>query len=211
MIEPIQILIADDHPIVRQGLCAVLVARNGMKVVGEASDGDEAVTMARDLRPDVILMDLIMPKTSGVEATARILQDNPEARVLILTSFGSDEHIGQALRTGAMGLLPKESQPDDLLHAIRSVHRGQLTIPQHAVRALTMPGMLSPASEPPLTEREEDVLNALARGLSNQQTADQLGIGANTVRTHVSNLLRKLALSNRTELAIYALKREPRQ
>lgn len=209
MSELIHILIADDHPIVRQGLCALLVARNGMQVVGEAADGDEAVTMARDLRPDVILMDLVMPKTSGVEATAHILRDNPEARVLILTSFGGDENVGQALRAGAMGLLPKESQPDDLLHAIRSVHRGQLAIPRHAARALAAQGPSPKASEPPLTEREEEVLQAVARGLANQQIAEELGIGANTVRTHVGSLLRKLGLSNRTELAIYAIKREP--
>jgi NarL family two-component system response regulator LiaR len=166
--------------------------------------------MARDLRPDVILMDMMMPKTSGVEATARILQGQPEARVLILTSFGSDENVGQALRAGAMGLLPKESQPGDLLNAIRSVYRGQLTIPQHAARALAMQGVPPKSSELPLTEREEDVLTALARGLSNQQIAEHLGIGANTVRTHVGNLLRKLELSNRTELAIYAIKRSSR-
>lgn len=208
MSELIHILIADDHPIVRQGLQTLLVPRNGMKVVGEAADGDEAIAKARDLRPDVILMDVVMPHTSGLEAVARILQDNPQARILLLTSFGSEQLVGQALRAGAMGFLAKESQPDDLLSAIRSAHRGQVTVPHNLAQALYMSEAHANKAEPQLTGREQEVLSALARGLSNRQISQQLGIGENTVRTHVASLLRKLALSNRTELAIYAIKRE---
>jgi DNA-binding NarL/FixJ family response regulator len=207
MNENINVLIADDHPIVRQGLMAVLVPRNGMKVVGEAVNGVEAVEMARILHPDIILMDLAMPEASGVEATVQILRENPKARVLILTSFGTDELAGQAIRAGAMGFLMKETQPDDLLHSIRSVHKGQFSIPQSVAHALYKPETTSDASKNSLTEREEQVLVLITDGLTNRQIATHLSIGENTVRTHVGSLLRKLALSNRTELAIYAIKR----
>jgi DNA-binding NarL/FixJ family response regulator len=207
MNELIHILIADDHPIVRQGLLAVLVSRNGMKVIGEATNGTEAVDLARKLNPDVILMDLAMAETSGVEATAQILRENPKARVLILTSFGTDELAGQAIRAGAMGFLLKESQPEDLLHAIHSVFKGQFTIPQNVVQALYKSESHSSEAKILLTEREEEVLSLVTDGLSNRQIALQLNIGENTVRTHVGSLLRKIGLSNRTELAIYAIRR----
>jgi DNA-binding NarL/FixJ family response regulator len=207
MNELINILIADDHPIVRQGLMAVLAPRNGMKVVGEASNGAEAVALARTLRPDVILMDLSMPEMSGVEATTHILSENPKVRVLILTSFGTDEMAGQAIRAGVMGFLMKESQPDDLLHAIRSVFKGQFTIPQNVAQALYKNESNGDEKKNALTVREEEVLHLIANGQTNRQIALELNIGENTVRTHVGSLLRKLGLSNRTELAIYALKR----
>jgi NarL family two-component system response regulator LiaR len=207
MNELINVLIADDHPIVRQGLLAVLVPRNGMKVVGEASNGAEAVALACTLHPDVILMDLSMPEMSGVEATSQILREYPKARVLILTSFGTDEMAGQAIRAGAMGFLMKETPPDDLLHAIRSVHIGQFTIPQNVAQALYKSEPASKDAQNALTEREEEVLRLITDGLTNRQIAIQLNIGENTVRTHVGSLLRKLELSNRTELAIYAIRR----
>jgi DNA-binding NarL/FixJ family response regulator len=207
MNELINVLIADDHPIVRQGLMAVLVPRNGMKVVGEATNGAEAVALAHTLHPDVILMDLAMPEMSGVEATTHILRDNPQTRVLILTSFGTDEMAGQAIRAGVMGFLMKESQPDDLLHAIRSVFKGQFTIPQNVAQALYKNDSHGDETKNALTVREEEVLHLIANGQTNRQIALELNIGENTVRTHVGSLLRKLGLSNRTELAIYALKR----
>jgi len=214
VVEERQRLARDLHDSVTQLIYSLtLFARAGMEA---AADGDDprlrhslnrmqatSLTALRDV------MDLIMPRVSGVEATAQILQDNPGARVLILTSFGTEESVRQALRAGAMGFLPKESQPVDLLQAIRSVHHGQLTIPRNIARALYKLDPQSDQLEPQLTGREEEVLIALARGLSNRQIADQLNIGENTVRTHVGSLLRKLELSNRTELAIYALKRDP--
>lgn len=207
----IHVLIADDHPIVRQGLQAVLTPRNGMKIIGEAAGGLEVIDLARALNPDVIVMDLAMPETTGVEATAQIVRENPGARVLILTSFGTDELVGQAIRAGAMGFLLKESQPEDLLHAIRSVHKGQFTIPSSMAQALYMSESKPADTKAALTEREEDVLNLIADGSTNRQIANQLNIGENTVRTHVGNLLRKLELSNRTELAIYAIRHTQRR
>jgi two-component system, NarL family, response regulator LiaR len=207
----IHILISDDHPIVRQGLLAVLVSRNGMKVIGEATNGKEAVELAHKLHPDVILMDLTMPEVSGVEATAQILRENPKARVLILTSFGTDELASQAIRAGAMGFLMKDSLPDDILHAIRSVFKGQFTIPQNVAQALYKSESNPVETKISLTEREEEVLGLIKDGLTNRQVAVQLSIGENTVRTHVGSLLRKLGLTNRTELAIYAIQRIQRR
>jgi NarL family two-component system response regulator LiaR len=199
----IRILIADDHPIVRQGLSDLLIPRNGMEVVGEARNGREAVDLARELQPDVIVMDLIMPELSGAAATAQITAENPAARVLILTSFGNEDILGEAIHAGALGCLLKDSQPEDLLQAIRSVDQGQLTIPQNlALKLIKRPSNNAPT--PSLTSREQEVMAAVAEGLSNKEIGQLLNIGANTVRSHISSILRKLDLSNRTQLAIYA-------
>ncbi len=206
MSELIRIVIADDHFIVRQGLAALLVPRNGMEVVGEAATGREAVDLARTLRPDLILMDMVMPELDGPQAIRLIKQDNPAARILVLTSFGESQQIAAAVQAGALGYLLKDSSPDDLLHAIRSVHRGNLVLPQ-ALAAKLMQPQPAAAMLDQLTERETDVLRLLAQGLSNQEIAVSLSISNTTVRSHVSNILMKLGVSNRTQAALVAQER----
>jgi NarL family two-component system response regulator LiaR len=191
---------------VRQGLSALLVPRNGMEVVGEAATGREAVDLARTLQPDVILMDMIMPEMDGPEAIARIKQENPKARILVLTTFGESKQITAAVQAGALGYLIKDSSPDDLLHAIRSVHRGNLVLPQDLAMKLIQPQPAA-ATLDQLTERETDVLRLLAQGQSNQEIARNLNISMTTVRSHVSNILMKLGVSNRTQAALIARER----
>ncbi len=206
MSELIRILIADDHFVVRQGLAALLVPRNGMEVVGEAATGREAVDLARALQPDVILMDMIMPEVEGPEAIGRIKQENPKARILVLTSFGESKQVAAAIQAGALGYLLKDSSPDDLLHAIRSVHRGSLVLTQDLALKL-MQTQPAPTALDQLTERETDVLRLLAQGQSNQEIALNLNISMTTVRSHVSNILMKLNVSNRTQAALVAQER----
>ena len=207
MSDLIRILIADDHFVVRQGLAALLVPRNGMDVVGEAATGREAVDRARVLQPDVILMDMMMPEMDGPEAIALIKQENPAARILVLTSFGESKQISAAIQAGALGYLLKDSSPDDLLHAIHSVYRGNLVLPQDLALKLMQPQPVSVALDQ-LTERETDVLRLLAKGQSNQEIAATLNIGMTTVRSHVSNILMKLNVSNRTQAALVAQERQ---
>jgi NarL family two-component system response regulator LiaR len=199
----IRVLIADDHPVVRQGLCALLVSRNGMEVIGEAVNGIQAVELASQLNPDVIMMDMVMPGLTGPEATAKIIARKPDAHILILTSFSEDENLIDAINAGAMGCLLKDSQPDDLLHAIRSVHRGQMSIPKTLAAKLIKQPPKETESEADLTDREQEIAALVASGLSNKEIAQELNISANTVRSHVSNILRKLHLSNRTQIAIF--------
>jgi NarL family two-component system response regulator LiaR len=203
MTDLIRVLIADDHYVVRQGLAALLAPRNGMEVVGEAANGREAVELARTLQPDVILMDMIMPEMNGPEAIALIKRENPKARILVLTSFGESKQISAAIQAGALGYLLKDSSPDDLLHAIRSVHRGNLVLPQDLALALMQPQPAAAALDQ-LTERETDVLQLLAQGQSNQEIAGNLNISTTTVRSHVSNILMKLNVSNRTQAVLAA-------
>ena len=206
MSDLIRILIADDHFVVRQGLAALLVPRNGMEVVGEAATGREAVDLARTLQPDVILMDMIMPEMDGPEAITLIKQENPKARILVLTSFGESKQVSAAIQAGALGYLLKDSSPDDLLHAIRSVYRGNLVLPQDLALALMQPRPAAAALDQ-LTERETDVLKLLAQGQSNQEIARNLSISATTVRSHVSMILMKLDVSNRTQAVLVAQER----
>ncbi|MCB0193994.1 MAG: response regulator transcription factor [Anaerolineae bacterium] len=204
MSDLIRILIADDHFVVRQGLSTLLVPRNGMEVVGEASNGREAVEMARALRPDVILIDMMMPEMDGPEAIALIKAENPKARIVVLTSFGENDKIVTAVQAGALGYLLKDSSPDDLFHAIHSAHQGKMALPQEMLLALMQP---QPAASPALTnltEREIDVLKLVAKGQSNREIGDKLAISTTTVRTHVSSLLGKLGFANRTQLALFA-------
>jgi DNA-binding NarL/FixJ family response regulator len=203
----IRILVVEDHTVVRKGLCALLSAeRYGCEVVGEAADGEEAVAKAAEFRPDVILMDLLMPRMGGIEATREICQRNPKARVLILTSFDDQARVTMALKVGASGYVLKDSSPDELVHAIRSVYLGQVTVPAALARAALV--QESAAALPPpteLTERELDVLRAIARGLSNREIADALSISTFTVRSHVRSILSKLHFTNRTQAAMYAV------
>jgi NarL family two-component system response regulator LiaR len=209
MTETIRILIADDHAIVREGLRALIGTKPDMELVGEAADGVEAVLKARSLRPDVILLDLVMPRKDGIEAIGEIKRDNPKARILVLTSFAEDEKVFPAIQSGALGYLLKDSSPQELLQAIREVYRGESSlhpaIARKLIRELNRPSDL-PATEEPLTEREVEVLALVARGLSNQEIAERLVVSERTVRTHVSNILGKLHLANRTQAALYAVR-----
>ena len=200
MTELIRILIADDHFVVRQGLVTLLVPRNGMEVVGEATNGLEAVALAQTLQPDVILMDLIMPELEGTEAIQHIKRQNPAAHILVLTSFGEKEKVAAAIRAGAQGYLLKDSSPDDLFDAIRSVYRGNLFIPQALASELMQPQTPTPTSSH-FTERELDVLRLLVQGKSNPEIGQALFISPATVRSHVTSILTRLNFANRTQAA----------
>lgn len=206
----IRVLVADDHHVVRKALCSLLTTKYGIEVVGEAADGVEAVDMASRLQPDVILMDLVMPRKTGLEAIIEIKKENPKARILVLTSFSEDAQIMAAIKAGAMGYVLKDASPDELIHTIHGVNMGKLSIPVDMMQ-IVMGGSsdLSKEGEPgsELTAREIDVLRQLVLGRSNQEIADELSLGTTTVRTHVSSILRKLELENRTQAAIYAIEK----
>lgn len=207
--ESIRILIADDHAVVREGLRTLIGTEPGMEVLGEAADGVEAVQKARSLQPDVILLDMMMPRKDGLEAIDEIIQQDPGARILVLTSFSHDDQVFPAIKAGALGYLLKNASPQALLQAIRDVHQGEPTlspdIASKLMRELQRTSGLPPTEEP-LTKREVDVLRLVAQGLTNQETAEALTIGVGTVRTHVSNILAKLHLANRTQAALWALR-----
>jgi NarL family two-component system response regulator LiaR len=204
----IRVLVAEDHAVVREGLCSLLTARYGVEVIGQAADGSEAVGKAQSLKPDVILMDLAMPRMTGLEAILKIREADPDARILVLTSFGDDAKVSAAIRAGAMGFLLKDSSVEDLAHAIQSVYRGNLSLPQGLASKL-MAGLLGPQDDTALTEeltkRELDVLKCLAQGMSNAEIAEFLSVSVPTVHSHVHNLLGKLNLSSRTQAALYAV------
>jgi len=209
MTDIIRILIADDHTLVRAGLRALFSTEPGMEVVGEAADGVEAVLKARSLRPDIILLDLVMPRKGGIEAIHEIKEENPDVRILVLTSFTDDDKVFPAIKAGALGYLLKDSTPQALLQAIHDVHRGESsldpTIARKLIRELNQPPAL-PRTEEPLTAREVEVLRLVAQGLSNQEIAERMVVSERTVRTHVSNILSKLHLANRTQAALYAIR-----
>jgi NarL family two-component system response regulator LiaR len=205
----IRVLVADDHVVVRQGIRALLATEPDIEVVGEAENGREAVAETDRLQPDVILMDLVMPEMDGIEAIRRITAQQPEARILVLTSFAADDKVFPAIKAGALGYLLKDSGPEELVGAIHQVHRGESSLHPAVARKLLQELSHPPKQPPtpePLTEREVEVLRLVAQGRSNQEIAEELVISEATARTHVSNILRKLHLASRTQAALYALR-----
>lgn len=209
MTKTIRILIADDHAVVREGLHALIDGKPDLELVGEAANGEEAVSKTRSLQPDVILMDLMMPLKTGIEAIQEIRQENPQARILVLTSFAEEDQIFAAIKSGALGYLLKDSSPQELIEAIRCVYRGESSLHPLVARKLIL-GLgkdeKPEADDAGLTEREVEILKLVARGLSNLAIAQKLFIGEGTVRFHVSNILSKLRLENRIQAALYALR-----
>jgi DNA-binding NarL/FixJ family response regulator len=200
----IRILIADDHQVVRQGLRMFLALDPELEVVGEATNGQEAVQMAHELGPDVVLMDLLMPVMDGITATGVIRRETPDTEVLALTSVLEDASVTGAVRAGAIGYLLKDTQADELCRAIKAAAEGQVQLsPQAAARL--MREVRAPESPETLTDREVDVLRLLAEGYANKEIARELGIGEKTVKTHVSNILAKLGVQSRTQAALYAV------
>ena len=221
-VESIRVLIVDDHAVVRQGLRTFLQLQDDpagppIAIVGEAADGVQAVEMARRTQPDVVLLDLVMPGLDGIAATPQILACSPHSRVLILTSFGEEDKIFPAIRAGAHGYLLKDIPPNDLALAVRAAQAGQVQLHPDIARKL-MSAVASHAQAPPrgaqatrgddLSARERDVLRLVARGLNNHEIAACLVISEKTVKTHVSSILSKLSLADRTQAAIWALKHE---
>jgi NarL family two-component system response regulator LiaR len=209
MASPIRILIADDHEIVRKGIRALLATKRDMLVIAEASNGVEAIAQAQAHRPDVILMDLVMPKMDGIQATQEITTNLPGVCVLVLTSFAADEQVFPAIKAGALGYLLKDSGPQELVQAIRQVSRGEPCLDASVARKV-LEELSHPAQKPltpdPLTPRELDILRLIAQGHSNKEIAGKLVISEETVHAHVSNMLSKLHLASRTQAALYALK-----
>ena len=205
---PIRMLLVDDHAIVRKGIRALLAEIDDIEVVGEASDGREAVAQVEATGPDVILMDLVMPAMGGIEAIQRIVSAQPTARILVLTSFAADDKVFPAIKAGALGYLLKDSEPADLVEAIRQVYGGHPsldpTIARKVLQEIRHPPERPPTPDP-LTEREMEVLRLVAKGMTNPEIAEQLTVTEATVRSHVSHILDKLHLANRVQAALYAL------
>lgn len=205
----IRVLIADDHPIVRDGLRTLIETEPGIDMVGEAENGAEAIEKARELQPDVILMDLVMPVKDGIQAINEIKATHPQISILVLTSFSEEDKVFPAIRAGASGYLLKDTLPQQLLQAIQDVHRGEASlhpsIALQLIREINQPSNL-PLAADPLTESELEVLRLLAQGLTNQEIAERLVRSEWTIRTHVRNILSKLHLANRTQAALYALR-----
>ena len=207
--DPIRVFIADDHAIVRKGIRAVLEIVPDIDVVGEAENGREAVAQVEALRPDVVLMDLVMPEMDGIEAIRRIKDRQPEARILVLTTFAGEDKIFPAVKAGALGYHLKDSRPEELAQAIRQVYRGESSlhpvIARKVLEELSRPSERPPTPDP-LTQREVEVLRLVAQGLENREIAERLVISEATVRTHVSNITGKLHVASRTQAALYALR-----
>lgn len=209
MTSAIRVLVVDDHAIVRKGIRALLSTEPDIEVVGEAGDGAAAVAQARALRPDVVLMDLMMPVIDGIESTRQITSELPKTRVLVLTSFAADDKVFPAIKAGALGYLLKDSGPHELVEAIHHVHKGRPSL-EPTIASKVLFELAHPTKDPPtvdpLTARELGVLRLIAQGRSNKEIAEQLVITELTVSTHVSNVLGKLHLASRTQAALFALK-----
>jgi NarL family two-component system response regulator LiaR len=203
----IRVLIADDHPLVRQGLRTFLETIDDIDVVGEATDGEEAIRLAAELEPDVVVMDLAMPRIDGIEATRQIVEAQTDVKVIALTSFATDDKVFPAIQAGAAGYLLKEAEPGELADAIRKVHRGEPILhPTVAARLMREVAAAEPrAHRTDLTARELEVLRLIARGRSNKEIARDLSVAEKTVKTHVSNVLSKLGVADRTQAALYAV------
>ena len=205
----IRVFIADDHTIVRNGIAAVLELVPDIEVVGEAENGREAFHRVEQLQPDVILMDLVMPEMDGIEAIRRIKDRQPEVRILVLTTFAGEDKIFPAIKAGALGYHLKDCRPEELVQAIRQVHRGESSlhpvIARKVLEELSRPSERPPTPDP-LTPREVEVLRLVAQGLENPEIAERLVITEATVRTHVSNITSKLHVASRTQVALYALR-----
>jgi NarL family two-component system response regulator LiaR len=217
--EKIRVLIVDDHAMVRQGLRTFLelqdTAALPIEVAGEAANGLEAVVLAKKIQPDIVLLDLVMPEMDGIQATPKIIECSPRSRVIILTSFGEEEKVLPAVRAGAQGYLLKDIPPDELVQAVREVYLGKVQLHPEvtkklmsAVAAKEEPraGRVTTQSDDGLTDREQEVLHLIADGMNNHEIAEKLVISEKTVKTHVSNILSKLHLDDRTQAAIYALR-----
>lgn len=207
--EPIRLLIADDHLIIRQGIRSLFEEREDIRIIGEAENGLEAVQKYQDLQPDVILMDLVMPKMDGIEAIRNIREQFPTARILVLTSFDDDDRVFPAIKAGAQGYLLKDTKPHELIQGILDVYNGQSSldpsIAMKVIQELSQPNDSVPETET-LTEREHEVLSLISQGYSNPEISQIMVISNRTVGTHVSNILRKLHLSNRTQAALHVMK-----
>jgi NarL family two-component system response regulator LiaR len=210
MSEAIRVYITDDHQIVRRGIRQLLSTEAGIEVVGEASNGKDAVADMDKLKPDIVLMDLVMPVMDGIEAIRQIKAGNPSIQILVLTSFATDDKVFPAIKAGALGYLIKDTSPDELINAIHQVHKGEPTlhssIAQKLLKEISHSSDEGPVSPDPLTDREVEVLKLIARGLSNQEIAETLVVSVATVYTHVSRVLDKLHLASRTQAALYALR-----
>lgn len=209
MTETIRVLIVEDHEIVRKGIRALLSKERGIQVIGEAANGADAVALAGSLKPDVILMDLVMPGMDGIEATRRITAAQSDVRILVLTSFAADDKVFPAIKAGALGYLLKDTSPTELIVGIRQVRQGQPSL-DSSIAVKVLQEMGRPEQEAPatnqLTEREEQVLRLIAQGKSNREIAKELSVAEITVSKHMTNILAKLHLASRTQAALYALK-----
>lgn len=204
--QPIRVMLVDDHTMVRRGLITFLKVFDDLQLAGEAENGEEAIQRCAEIRPDVVLMDMVMPDMDGVSATRAIRQQFPRVQVIALTSFKEGELIRRALEAGAIGYLLKDVSADDLARAIRAAHSGRATLSPEAAQALVQNAYQPPTPGADLTEREREVLTLMIEGLNNTQIAGRLSVSPSTIKSHVSNILSKLGVASRTEAVTLALR-----